>query len=199
MRKRIESFKKFKGPKGKDLTVFVRFGGLDLKRQRGYGETTFHAPPASRGFYAFPKSMQELFLVGSLNSYQPGTYPKEPDWNSLSDEEYDKTIEEYNKRREKIFHNIRKEFRKDTGNIWHHLGEFCKRNEILDEHGSWVKTSISTWQKAFSKSSLKNRYGEDWAPQGFVRGRGEQSINAARGLSGYYSKDHYEVFFDEKV
>lgn len=67
-----------RAPKGKDLTVFVRFGGLNLKTQKGYGELSYHAPPAPRGIYAFPKVAQELFLIGSLASYQPGVMPKYP-------------------------------------------------------------------------------------------------------------------------
>lgn len=194
--RKIKSFRKFKskssGPKGKDLTVFVRFGGLNVKKQKGYGKETYHAPPASRGFYAFPKVAQEMFLVGSLDVFQPGILPKDPDWNKMSDEDYEK----HEKRRKKIYSSIRKEFKKTTGNIWHHLGEFCNLNDIIDRHGSWVKTSMDVWQKAFSKASLKQRYGEDF---GTGTGRGEKSINATRGISGYYSKDHFEVFFDEKV
>lgn len=197
---KIKKFKDFKGPKGKDLSTFVRFGGLDLKTQRGYGRSdTFHSPPASRGFYAFPKCAQEMFLIGSMDKFQPGTMPKEPKWNDLPDEDYKEISKTHSKRQRKILQNIRKEFKKTTGNIWHHLGEHCKESDIISRHGSWVKTTIDTWQKAFSKTSLKNRYGEDWAAWGSARGRGESSINSTRGISGAYSKDHYEVFFDEKV
>ena len=205
---RIRSFKSFKskeghGPKGKDLSLFVRYGGLDLKNQNGYTNTdpTYHSPPTRRGFYAFPKSMQELFLVGSIDKFQPGTYPKEPQWNNLSDEEYNKTQKEYDKKTKKIFRSLRREFTKTTGNIWHHLGDFCKTVDIISRHGAWVKTSIQAWEKAFSKSSLTDRYGEDFGgmPDRPNKGRGANTVNTARGVSGMYSKDHYEVFFDEKV
>ncbi len=215
--RRVKSFRSFKhrkSPKGKDLSIFVRFGGLDLKTQRGYGSDTFHAPPAPRGFYAFPKVAQEMFLVGSLDKFQPGIISKSPEYpkhkevindkgkKTLSPEDMEKWEKErdafdwdkYSEDRKKRYTEIRKEFRKTTGNIWHHLGEFCKTTDVIDRHGSWVKTSIADWQKAFSKSSLTNRYGEDWGG-----GRGEKSINSTRGISGCYSKDHYEVFFDEKV
>lgn len=195
--KKIKSFKDYskkvsKGPKGKDLSTFVRFGGLDLKTQKGYGNDTFHSPPASRGFYAFPKVAQEHFLIGSLGEYQPGVLPKSPDWNKFTDDDYKK----WDKKIDKIYKSIRKEFRKTTGNIWHHLGEHCKPSDIIDSHGSWVKTPIAVWQKAFSKESLNLRYGEDF---GTGTGRGESSINNISKVSGYYSKDHFEVFFDEKV
>ena len=36
--------------KGKDLYQFVRFGGMNLKKQKGYSDKaySFHAPPANR-------------------------------------------------------------------------------------------------------------------------------------------------------
>lgn len=188
---KFKSFKKSSGPKGKDLNTFVRFGGLSMKKQKGYGSDTYHAPPTTRGFYAFPKISQEMFLVGSLDKTQPGILPKDPDWSKMSDEE----TKEYDKKRKQIYSNIRKEFTKTSGNIWHHLIDFVKTSDIIDNHGSWVKTSIDAWQKAFSKSSLSDRYGTGWGNET----RGEKSINKARGISGDYSKDHYEVFFDEKV
>ena len=97
--------------KGKDIFTFVRFGGLDLKNQNGFSQTpeTYHQPPASRGFYAMPKIAQELFLVGSLSSTQPGIFAKKSE-----DPNYWK-----NKLRQ-----IRKEFRKTDGEIWHHLEEY---------------------------------------------------------------------------
>ena len=195
---KIDSFKDFKGPKGKDLSVFVRFGGLDLKNQKGYtnNNPTYHSPPSRRGFYAFPKSMQEHFLIGSIDKYQPGIFPKDKiDWNKLTDDEYDKVAKDVNRKYRKIKRTIRKEFTKTTGNIWHHLGEYCKPSDIIDEHGSWVKTTIQVWHKAFSKRSLNDRYGEDFG----YGTSAHKSINNAKGLSGYYSKDDYEVFFDEKV
>lgn len=173
--------------KNKDFTKFVRFGGLDLKNQKGFGRDTFHAPPASRGFYAFPKFVQEFFLIGSMNSFQPGTYPKELESGSDI-----KKQEAYWKRRDLILSNIRKEFTKSEGNIWHHLEEYTSNHEIVDRHGSWVKTSIKEWKKAFSKMSLDHRYGLD-PKYGF------KSINDINGITGYFSKDHCEVFFDEKV
>jgi hypothetical protein len=185
--KHLHGFKN-KNPKGKDLNIFVRFGGLDLKNQDGYSKDpkTFHAPPAPRGFYAMPKVAQELFLIGSIDSFQPGVVPK---WKDEYDNE--EGFEKWEKRRKKSISAIRKEFRKSDGNIWHHLGDYVDLNEIIDSHGSWVKTDINTWKKAFSKMSLKHRYGEDMFAI--------SDINKSRGITGYYSKDHCEVFFDEKV
>lgn len=217
----IKTYKTYegKGPKGKDLTVFVRFGGLDLKTQKGYTQkdSSFHAPPAARGFYAMPKVAQEMFLVGSIDSFQPGTMPKTPEYpehKEYKDEEgkmklSPEDLEKWRKERDafdwdkhgeatkKRMSEIRKEFKKTEGNIWHHFVDYVPHNEVIERHGSWVKTSIKTWQKAFMKDSMNGRYGEDFG--GTEKGRGYDSINKGRGINGYYSKDHYEVFFDEKV
>ena len=182
--------------KGKDLYTFVRFGGVNLKKQKGYSPKplTFHAPPAARGFYAMPKVAQEMFLVSSIGKYQEGTMPKEPKYNEdISDEEWGKIFKDYYEGKESNFSKMRKEFRKTDGFVWHHLSFYCLRKDIVDEHGSWIKTSIRAWEKAFRKMSLNHRYGlGDEYP-------GVNDINQARGIMGLFSKDHCEVFFDEKV
>ena len=207
MIKKFKEHKGGKGPKGKDLTTFVRFGKLDHNnKQKGYGEDNFHSPPSSRGFYAMPKVAQEWFLLGSLSSYQPKVpFPKNP-WDDYYHSETgerikegspsEEEVEEYEKRRERVFKSIRREFKKTNGHIWHHLGSLCKPNEVLDRHNSWVKTEMSVWRKAFNKCSLSDRYQTaDWVS----KEDDKFSINDYGGITGYVSKDHYEVFFDEKV
>jgi hypothetical protein len=171
--------------KDKDLKIFVRFGGLDVKNQKGYelNPSTFHKPPTRRGFYAMPKIAQEHFLLGSINEFQPGTVPNIKDGEDYFD---------WDKKRRKSLSLRRKEFKKSKGYIWHHLGEYCDRNEIIDSHGSWVKTTIHHWEVAFKRMSINLRYGENKA---FA----EKCINNTKGIMGWYSKDHCEVFFDEKV
>jgi hypothetical protein len=172
--------------KGKDLNKFVRFGGLDLKNQKGFGKYGFHAPPAARGFYAMPYVAQEFFLISSMDIYQPGTMPKEPIWADVTEEDWEK----YDKRRKHARSAMRKSFYKKTGFVWHHLDKYTPNNEIIARHNSWIKTSMDAWRKAFAKMSLAQRYGEyDWS---------KKSVNQSK-LFGSYSKDHCEVFFDEKV
>lgn len=180
---------------GKDLTKFVRFGGLDLKNQKGYDATSdkYHSPPAPRGIYAMPLVAQEWFLLSSMRHYQPGLLPEFPKENEEWTEEQWK---EFNERSNKAFKALRKEFTKSSGNVWHHLSEYVKPNEVIQRKASWVKTDIKVWQKAFTKLSLNRRYGDDhkW-------GMGTQSISEPprSGVLGMYSKDECEVFFDEKV
>ena len=196
----MKTFEEFggdgKGPKGKDLSTFVRFGGMDLKNQVGYSNNpkSFHSPPAPRGFYAFPKIAQEMFLVWGL-PYQKHTnaeirnQEKQKDW---TEEDYDKR----NKRTKERMINARREFVKRKGDIWHHLEEYTDRNEIIDTHSSWVKTSIKAWMDAFNRMSLKSRLPtpSDFSHKSLLT----NNINSTRGITGFFSKDHCEVFFDEK-
>jgi len=182
-----------KNPKGKDLTVFVRFGGVNLKPQKGFGSDNFHSPPAPRGFYAMPKAVQVFFLVGSIGKYQPGSMPKEKSWEEIERLTEDEAAAYWeNANFMKNIRRMRKEFRKTDGNIWHHLGERVPHNEIIERHGSWVKTTLKAWQKAVSKETLGNRYGDHSISR-------TTSLTQSRGLNGYYCQDHFEVFFDEKV
>ena len=128
--------------KGKDIFTFVRFGGLDLKNQKGFDkdDNSYHSPPSPRGFYAMPKIAQEFFLIGSLECTQPGIFRKSEN-NSIDSENYWK-----NKLRQ-----IRKEFRKVDGEIWHHLEEYTNHKDILQRKGDWVKTDMKTWPKHFLK------------------------------------------------
>jgi len=187
--------------KGKNLNMFVRFGGLDLKKQNGYTpeQKTFHSPPASRGFYAMPKVAQELFLISSLEKTQPSAFPKPVEYVEERPEEVaEKLWDDYYKRRKKAIRVNRKEFTKSSGDIWHHLEEHVKLNEVVGRHGSWVKTDIASWRRAFSRISLKYRYGDSGTFGGTVS---ITSINETgrAGLFGFYSRDEFEVFFDEKV
>lgn len=152
-----------------------------------------------------PKVAQEFFLIGSIDKFQKGIMPKAPEYPGCDAPEDVKAEWEkkrdafdwdaFNKRCSENKSAIRKEFEKREGNIWHHLEEYTDRNEIIGKHGSWVKTSIKAWMKAFSKMSVVHRYGERSTGWDFS----VKSINEARGITGFYSKDHCEVFFDEKI
>ena len=195
--------------KGKDLNIFVRFGGVNIKKQKGYSQSprTFHSPPAPRGFYAMPKIAQELFLISSMERYQPSAVPKIPKKEICGEDEEGIPIcaditeeqwDEFHRRRDIAIHAMRKEFTKRRGNIWHHLVDQVKPSDVIASHGSWVKTDLESWKKAISKISLKYRYGDSGTFGGTMS---ITSINETMrsGLFGYYSRDEFEVFFDEKV
>ena len=97
--------------KGKDLTRFVRFGGLNVKKQKGFDSTfpSFHSPPTTRGFYAMPLVAQEFFLLGGMRFYQPGTVPNYP---KQGEEFTEKQWDSWRTRDKKAFNVMRKEFTK---------------------------------------------------------------------------------------
>lgn len=176
---------------------FVRFGGLNVKTQKGFGRDSFHAPPASKGFYAMPYKLQELFLVGSLSVTQPDIFKKKSEFDKLGDipltqdfksytdfkvakDAYDELLKAQREDGKNKMRSIRKEFIKKDGDIWHHLDTDTDPNEIISRSGSWVKSSLQAWSKAVKR--IRAREGTKEKFKGFK-----------------YSKDHYEVFFDEKV
>ncbi len=179
--------------KDKNPYIFARFGGLDLKKQKGFknqgtDECTYHTPPASRGFYAMPKIAQEFFLIGSLDKTQLGIFAKSGD-NVIN-----KKAQNPNYWRDKI-RQIRKEFKKDSGELWHHLIDYTNPKDVLQRQGDWIKTDIKVWVKAFSKRSTILRYGR----QKYDLDNGMNQHGDGKGITGWYSKDEFEVFFDSKV
>jgi hypothetical protein len=139
-----------------------------------------------------PKIAQEHFLLGGMVSYQPNTVPKYPDDSASWTEEQ---WADFRKRYDIAISRMRKEFKKTKGEIWHHLDEYTHHKDVLQREGFWIKTDIKVWVKAFSKMSTILRYGRhkyDLENNVNIHGDG-------KGITGYYSKDHCEVFFDEKV
>lgn len=177
--------------KNKDPYTFVRFGGLQIKKQKGFEKgdwkESYHSPPAAKGFYAMPKIAQEFFLISCLDQTQPGIFASGKD-------AIEKRIQNPKYWKDRL-RGIRKEFRKTDGELWHHLEPWTDRTEILAVHGSWVKTSIKAWAKAFSKISTIYRYGR----HKYDLDNGLNEHGDGKGIFGHYSKDDCEVFFDSKV
>lgn len=174
--------------------IFIRFGKLHLTKQDGFGNDTFHSPPASKGFYAFPIRFQEYYLVGSIEKTQPTQYnlPKKLKHENILKVE-DKEIREKlwveNRKFWKIkLKELRHEFFVDNDKlIWHHLD--AKPFDIIDRHNSWIKTTVGVFKKSLIKESLKLR----------VESSGDLGINSVNKTNGFFCEDHFEVFFDTKV
>ena len=176
--------------------TFIRYGKIHLTKQEGYGEDTYHAPPAPIGFYAMPIRFQEMFLVSSISKTQPKiiSIPKKlnPDYRVEGEDfDWEKHSEVLKKRWKKIIHKFTV---KNENEIWHHLD--VKQHVILDKHNDWVKTTIRDWKIALVKESLRLRV-ESMKPM--FGGDYKMSLAEVRPKTGWYSKDHFEVFFDSKV
>lgn len=160
----------------KDLTKFVRFGSINLTYQKGYNKDSYHTAPARKGFYAFPHVIQERFLIGCLYKTQKDVFKKTNEDGFYEDwEDYEQKLKQ-----------IRKVFVKKDGYVWHHLLCYTKPNEIVAINKEWVKTTIKDWMKIVSRSSINDRMDFN-----------SKSFNEKNGICGSFSKDNYEVFFDE--
>lgn len=72
------------------------------------------------------------------------------------------------------------------GEIWHHIDYKINKNEILDRNGSWVKTTMKTYEKALKRYILNNK---------LKSSSGNLILNSAR-KNGGYSLDDLEVFIE---
>ena len=172
--------------------TFVRVGNLGPVKQKGFNSDDesmgMHKPPAIYGFYAMPFRFQEWFLIGSIDYFQPKIFGCLDDKNFKTPEggfDWDKQ----SKLRAKLIRQHTHKFTVDvTDELWHHLTDRVPNNEILQRHGAWVKTTVKAWEKALRKECINLRIES-----------GSGNVNNTRKRTGYYSKDHFEVFFDYKV
>ena len=76
------------------------------------------------------------------------------------------------------------------GEIWHHLVNHVKPNEVLDRSGEyWVKTDYETFKKAFYKEFAKVK--KHWIKTS------DQSLGNKDFWRWASSKDHMEVFIEQ--
>lgn len=176
---------------------FIRFGGLSPVIQEGYGEDGYHAPPARKGFYAFPETTIERFLLGSnvfdqrrMVKIDPSKVKKDEygyphgavRWKDnksakFFDENYDKMsddeLKEYRNKNQCYTKHCKPKKFEYHGNIWHHL----QTRDVIKQKGSWVLSNYQSWLKAFRKEYAFHKTSLVTA---FTR----------------YSKDHFEVFIE---
>lgn len=72
MMKRVQKQDKdMKKPFGDGAVALVRYGGLNLVKQKGnFGRDTYHSAPERFGYYAFIFPYIELFLIGSTKTVE---------------------------------------------------------------------------------------------------------------------------------
>lgn len=189
---------------------FMRFGGLSPVPQKGYNKTnTFHSPPARKGIYAFLWPYIDRFLIGASYSgittkYSKFTYVKDKDGNPITD-----THPEFNnfQDRNKVWQVptgrdakeistgwalIRPKTPKvftHTGELWHHLSEYLKPNQILAEKNDWIKTTYIDYVFALKKEFHKMAKEPLCSGE---KGRWELTNNPTR----WWAKDSLEVFIE---
>ena len=184
---------------------------------------TFHNPPRRKGLFLFPKGYEEMFLIGSTMQPQhisnksyllKNTAGECLTWKDHITEEYrahettrilgnelQKLLKRCKIKQKQLFCDAqgciavlrRPKVIQYKGELWHHLGEFVKDEEILASTGSWVKTSYETWKQAFRKnqhSALKQLHKEDDI-------RKEMKESGLLGRNPYKSKMRISVSRDE--
>lgn len=182
--------------------VFIRYGGLSSVPQSGYcanGPQCGHQPPANRGIYAFVKGFVEPFLLGGGNFAQGKKDmidSRRQEWvrdragNVITDKSGSPEWEKYMNGDSKLFsypmkdgstglvrQKSPKEFRY-SGEIWSHLGEHMRPEEVIARHGSWVKSDMRSYIRA-----LKREVGV---------------MKAQKKRQGIgFTKDHLEVFIEK--
>lgn len=79
------------------------------------------------------------------------------------------------------------------GELWHHLKKHTPEDEVIDTHGSWVKSSFGAWSEAFRRTKHEDlKYIRKDSPQA------RQLLHLdpyKHGRGGFISRDHLEVFF----
>lgn len=185
------------------LLKFVRFGKIGVVKQKGYttveSDKSFHSPPAKKGFYAMPFKFQELFLVGCISATQNIKLPTKIVKEYITEREAkydfcnsvilrDENNKPYIEHIEFDLHSLRKNFTVSKDDlIWSHL-DLIPNHLILARDGSWINCTVGTYIKYLPKFHSKNKLNMlRWT-------NGDISV-----LGNNFSKDVYEVFFEDKV
>ena len=175
---RLQQYLTEKKTKSKPMT-FVRIGGLSKKNyNKIYGDDRFHAfhrPPVKKGIFAFIWPYIEDFLwVWAIPT-------KEGD-----------TEGEWKKRSNKIRRENMRKF-EYSGELWCHFKEYAHGVT----KGAWVKVHTDELREILKKvkhEDMKSLMKTFRSETGYAK-----SIKDPykRGLGGYMSRDHLEVFIEK--
>lgn len=198
---------------------FLRFGGLSPVIQYGYGNNTFHAPPAKKGIYAFPYPFIEWFLLGGNYADPKKSIVKNPtnriqylrdkkgnliDTNHPDYEKHSACDKNWTADRRKTeeddFYGVlyrpssRKIF-EYKGDIWHHLE--CKNNFVVNRHNDWILTNYKNYTDCLSKHIHKQKFDRMhgkfmWLDSKTCFG-GNTVLKAPQS---FFNKDDIEVFIE---
>ena len=175
--------------------TFVRYGKLKPVKQKGVKSNSFHSPPCSKGFYAFPFGHEEMFLVAGLGYQKDVCLPTitKHEVYRYHDRTRDKVVEHKDTYETPDIWLQKHRFTVSQRDlIWHHLGaHVLNPKDILQKRKEWVQTTVAVWRKTFNRV-LSKQQAETWKS---LKG-GEGDIREVKP-GGWYSKDHLEVFFEK--
>jgi hypothetical protein len=159
---------------------FIRFGGLSKTNQKKVNKkhrteecVYFHKAPVNKGIYAFIYPYIENFL-----------------WVFKLNIDYNLPESEYKKIYKKEYRRLRKKFNYE-GEIWCH---FLKQVKGGLRSGNWVKTHTRDLEKVLKR--VKHDDMKELSKDYYFD---TQDIKDPykRGLGGWMSKDHLEVFIEK--
>ena len=152
--------------------TFVRFGSLNIQKYDKQIADEFHKPPKKYGIFAFIWPYIEPFLY----------MWKIPDRKEETTEDYRKRSKEW----------IRTNFHKFeySGYLWTHFTDLNIPGERI---GSWIKIHTDDLNDLLKKVKHED-----------IKQLQQNSKNPIidpykRGLGGFMSKDHLEVFIENKI
>jgi hypothetical protein len=85
---------------------------------------------------------------------------------------------------------------KYKGDIWHHLENYVEEKDVIMKSGSWIKTNMKTYEKAYKKFDATERFNS------LIEWKGNRLITTNfKGIpcraTSCYDKDTYEVFIEK--
>lgn len=161
---------------------FVRFGGLSkVDYKTILNSDSFHSPPVRYGIYAFVFPYIEDFLwCWKLH-----------DNKKLS--ELDSDTNEYNRIFKEHYHRLRRKFTYN-GFLWTH----CVSTAIkLKISGPITKTWIKVHTDDFKRILQRVKHEDMSILMEGYKGKEQLKNPYKRGLGGFMSKDHLEVFIEK--
>ena len=176
---------------------FIRFGNLNLVKQKGYdpnGTGDFHTPPARYGIYAFPEYSICRFLISGDRQVSRAIKLdiNELEWDenclltSKSRKEVKRLISNKNTKLKYVSqaidgtiyaHENPKKF-KYTKELWHHLK--VDDADVIRRNNDWVLTTYKVWLDAY-----------------YAMLNYERNYYYKNGMK--FAKDHHEVFIPHKI
>lgn len=189
-------------------------------------EKSYHNPPCRRGIYAFPKGYEEIFMISATSKIghisnktfrlkdASGENLKWDDHilkrengtllyisqkaKSLLRQRGIKPNQAYKDSSDNIAVLRKPRHFNHTGDLWHHLIDQVDPKDLLDQKGSWIKTTFKVWQEAFkvrSHQDMRYLHGEIGF-EDLKKSTIGPKIDPYKKTGGGFSTDHLEVFIE---
>lgn len=203
---------------------FYRWGNLNPvkhKESRNKKDESMHVAPRVMGVYAFPRGYVERFLIGGDYTNHSNRILLDEDGNKIDSNDFwdlggdeirpypkfkkllkklhirvKDVSEEYDGEKEYFYmiYKVRPHKFEYTGELWHHLGEYCEPSDIIERTKHWVKTSFKAYCRALHKCDTSERF---YSYLGCVLERkGKERHGNPHTHPSVFTKDHYEVFIE---